>query len=462
MAEQRPNILFIFSDQQRWDTMGCYGQRLNITPHLDQLAREGVKFEHAFTMQPVCGPARSCMQTGQYATQTGCFTNHRALPSGTPTLAASLNDAGYETAYIGKWHLASDRDGENFRTTPVPPERRGGYQHWMASDVLEFTSHGYEGYFFDTDGNRVDWEGYRVDKTTDYALDYLRDYATRRPIDENGSDKPFFMFISYIEPHHQNDLDRYVGPIGSKQRFDDYDTPGDLAAFDSPGSPGPDWRQHYPDYLGCCWSIDQNVARLRETLALHGLDENTLIIYTSDHGCHFRTRNREYKRSCHEASIHVPLILAGPGFTGGRTVNELVSLIDLPPTVLHAAGAQPLPAQAGRPVQPLVNGDVTDWPGEVFTQISEAHLARAMRTQRWKYAITAPDDKDPVRDATSAHYVESHLYDLENDPHELNNLVADPAHVETRADLAARLKQRMRAIGEPEPTITPAEAAAMS
>lgn len=453
----RPNILFVFSDQQRWDTMGCYGQRLNITPHLDQMASEGVKFEHAFTPQPLCGPCRACFQTAQYATQSGCFTNAVRLPNDHPTIAKALNARGYETAYVGKWHLTTDNAlEENYKDKPIPPEMRGGYKHWMAADTLEFTSHGYEGYFFDSDGHRVDWEGYRVDKTTDYALDFLRDYATSRPVDSQGHEKPFFMCLSYIEPHHQNDLNRYIGPIGSKQRFADYDTPGDLAAFDSPGSPGPDWRQHYPDYLGCCWSLDQNMGRLREALKLYGLDENTLIVYTSDHGCHFRTRNYEYKRSSHEASIRVPLIVKGPGFEGGQTVDELVSTLSVPATILDAAGADPLPDQSGRSLKPLVEGKADDWPDDVFVQTSQAELGRAVRTKRWKYAVTSPDE-DARRKAASDHYVETLLYDLENDPHELNNLVADPAYAEVRAELCARVKRHMTAIGEAEPTISAAK-----
>ncbi|MEX0886314.1 MAG: sulfatase-like hydrolase/transferase [Phycisphaeraceae bacterium] len=450
---RRPNILVILSDQQRWDTLGCYGQRLPISPHLDELASDGVRFNHAFTMQPVCGPARSCLQSGLYATETGCITNNIALPPDQPTIARALTDAGYDTAYVGKWHLAADADN-NYRTRAIPPERRGGWDgYWRAADTYEFTSSGYEGYVFDEAGNRIDWEGYRVDKTTDFALDYLRDYATRRPTDDAGRDKPFVMFLSYLDPHHQNDLNRYIGPIGSKQRFADYDTPVDLAAFDSTGSPGPDWRQHYPDYLGACWSIDQNVGRLREALKLHGLEDDTLIIYTSDHGCHFRTRNGEYKRSCHESSLRVPLILHGPGFRGGRVVDELVSLIDLPATVVSAGGAS-LPRVAGRPLQPLAVGDARDWPDDVFVQISESQVGRAIRTHRWKYAVADPDAS---RDQPgSARYVEQHLYDLDADPAELDNRVADPALADVRAELAARLKRRMAEAGEPEPTIVSA------
>ncbi|MEX0775730.1 MAG: sulfatase-like hydrolase/transferase [Phycisphaeraceae bacterium] len=467
---RRPNILFILSDQQRWDTLGCYGQTLPISPNLDRLASEGVLFEHAFTCQPVCGPCRSSLQSGLYPTATGCYINNRALPVDQPTVAKQMRAAGYTTAYIGKWHLAADEE-HPYRTTAVPPERRGGFDdYWMGSDVLEFTSHGYEGFVFDRDGNRVDWEGYRVDAMTNFVLDYLRDYASSPTL----NDKPFYMFASYIEPHHQNDLDRYIGPIGSKQRFASYPTPGDLA-----GTKG-DWKKHYPDYLGCCWSLDQNVGRIRAQLELLGLWDNTLVIYTSDHGSHFRTRNGEYKRSCHEACLRVPLIMHGPGFAqarpresspqarpcsssslagiaAGQKIDQLVSLIDLPATVLSAAGAEALPVMHGRPIQGLIDGSAKDWPREVFAQISESHIGRTVRTARWKYAVGVPLEVMKGTTAPGAErYVETFLYDLPADPHERNNLVADPALATVRGELAATLKRRMVAAGEAEPTIVPA------
>ncbi|MDX1683471.1 MAG: sulfatase-like hydrolase/transferase, partial [Phycisphaeraceae bacterium] len=354
----RPNVLFIFSDQQRFDTVGAYADGRypsifpGLTPNLDAMAAEGTLFKHAFSCQPVCGPMRACLQTGQYASENGCTTNGLRLPTDRPLLADTFHHAGYETAYLGKWHLAHDkREQPNRRIdTPVPPEHRGGYRdYWMASDVLEFTSHGYEGYFFDQDENRVDWEGYRVDAQTNFLIDYLRDYATRADSDD-GPDRPFFCMSSYLEPHHQNDLNRYVGPIGSKQRFADYHTPGDLAGTKPEPGRRADWPQHMADYLGCCWALDRAVGRIRDELETLGLAENTVIIYTSDHGCHFCTRNGEYKRSCHEASIRVPLIATGPGFTGGHAVEEMVSLIDLPPTLLAAAGAQVPDTFQGRPV----------------------------------------------------------------------------------------------------------------
>jgi arylsulfatase A-like enzyme len=108
----KPNIIFFFSDQQRWDTLGCYGQKLPLTPNLDRMAAEGVRFEFAFTCQPVCGPARSCLQTGKYATQTGCFRNNIGLPTDEKTIAHWLSDGGYEVGYLGKWHLASTGLGD--------------------------------------------------------------------------------------------------------------------------------------------------------------------------------------------------------------------------------------------------------------------------------------------------------------------------------------------------------------
>ncbi len=440
---ERPNIIVFFSDQQRWDTCGCYGQRLPISPNLDRVAGEGVRFESAFTCQPVCGPARACLQTGRYATELGCHTNNRALPLHEPTVARWLAEAGYETSYIGKWHLASDEQ-HNFREAPVPPERRGGYRDfWLAADVLEFTSHPFEGHVFDGAGRPVDFAGYRPDRLTDMTLDYL-----------SGRDqtRPFFLFISHIEPHHQNDMKRFVGPEGSAERFADYDVPGDLVGT------GGDWRENYPDYLGACWSLDHNFGRIERLLAEQGLLEHTLLIYTSDHGCHFCTRNNEYKRSCHDGCLRIPLVLRGPGFTGGQVRSELASLMDIPPTVLAAAGVPVPETMRGRPLQDAgagrVGADVPDapWRQEVFAQISESQVGRCIRTDRWKYSVVAPD-KQGWRDPGSEVYVEEFLYDLSADPHEQHNLVADPAYADVRTELAERLKRRIVQAGESIPEI---------
>ena len=435
----KPNVIFFFSDQQRADTLGCMGNPMKFTPHVDQMAAEGVLFENAISNQPVCGPTRAVLQTGRYATETGCFRNGIALPPKEKTIAHWLAEAGYEVGYIGKWHLASTN------AKPVPPERRGGYKDfWLASDVLEFTSHGYDGHMFDAEGKPVAFpkDRYRVDCCTDFAIDYLKSRDGKRP---------FFLFLSYIEPHHQNDHGHFEGPKGSKERFKDFVVPGDLA-----GTKG-DWQREMPDYLGCCASLDENLGRLRAELKRLGLADNTLLLYASDHGCHFRTRNGEYKRSCHEASIHVPLVTVGPGFRGGRRIKEIVSLIDIPPTLLAAGGIETPQAMRGRPLQGLADGTAKDWPQDAFVQISESQVGRALRTARWKYSVVAPG-KPGGRAPASDAYTEEFLYDLEHDPHERNNLAGKPEHRKVADELRQRLLARIVEAGEAKPTIADSKA----
>lgn len=424
---KKPNIIFYFSDQQRADTAGCYGQKLPVTPNLDSVAKEGTLFENAFTCQPVCGPMRACLQSGVYATQIGCYRNDIALPTDTKGIAHYLKEAGYDTAYIGKWHLASDSE-HRLATKATPKDRRGGYDYWRAADVLEFTSHGYNGYVYDENGNKLDFKGYRADRINDYAIEYVK----------KSHDKPFFMFVSHLEPHHQNDHLRFESPKGLKNSFKDYDVPGDLK-----GTLG-DWRLQMPSYLACCNRVDYNFGKLIQTLKDEGIYDDTVIIYTSDHGCHFRTRNAEYKRSCHEASIKVPLVITGGGFTGGGKVSDLVSLIDLPATVLDIAGAE-IPEH-------FMGKSLTDKKGHdsVFIQISESQIGRAVRTDRWKYSVSAKNRDSAFADS----YTEDCLYDLQNDPYEKNNLISDPSLAQTRRELREILLEYMKKAGEPVLTIT--------
>lgn len=424
---KKPNIIFYFSDQQRADSAGCYGQKLPVTPNLDALAQEGTLFENAFTCQPVCGPMRACLQSGVYASQIGCYRNDIALPTDCRTIAHYVKEAGYDTAYIGKWHLASDKE-HNLKTKPTPPERRGGYDYWRASDILEFTSHGYNGYIFDENCNRLDFKGYRADRINDYAIEYIKNVK---------HEKPFFMFVSQLEPHHQNDRLRFEAPKGAKKNFRNYEVPGDLK-----GMLG-DWRIQMPSYLACCNRVDMNFGKLIQTLKDEGLYDNTVIIYTSDHGCHFRTRNFEYKRSCHEASIKVPLVICGGGFMGGKKVSNLVSLIDLPATILDIAGAE-IPEH-------FMGKSLTDLKGHesVFMQISESQIGRAVRTDRWKYSVSAKNEDKAFAEC----YYEDCLYDLEADPYEKNNLIKDSRYENERKMLRGILLEYMQKASEPCLTI---------
>lgn len=443
----KPNIIFIFSDQQRWDTCGCYGQKLPVTPNLDKMAQQGVRFENAFSCQPVCGPARAALQSGKWPTEVGCHANHRHLPTDLKhTLAKEMKKAGYSTGYIGKWHLASGPNeyaGDlypDYRVAPVDKEFRAGYDYWLASDCLEHTSHAYDGHMFDTDNKLrfFPYNEYRADVHTKWALDYLDT--------QKDAENPFFLFISFIEPHHQNDHERYEGPTGSKERFANFEIPGDLAGLEG------DWPENYPDYLGCCNSLDTNVGRIRQKLEQMGVDDNTLIIYTSDHGSHFKTRNNEYKRSCHDGCLRIPMIAYGPGFDHGTSTDKLASLIDIPRTILTAGGAEIPEDWRGLALQEAMSDK--PWRENIFAQISESQLGRCVRTKRWKYSVRDHSKKGHIKNSDS--YTEDFLYDLESDPHERNNLVKSAEHAEIRAQMKEILLREIREAEGIDAQISPA------
>jgi arylsulfatase A-like enzyme len=432
---ERPNVIVFFTDQQRWDTTGVHGNPLGLTPNFDRMAQWGTHLYNAFTCQPVCAPARASLQTGLYATETSVFRNGIALPTDMRTLAHHFGAAGYRTAYIGKWHLASE--------DPVPEAQQGGYEYWLGSNLLEFTSEPYNTVMYDRAGNAVKLPGYRVDALTDAAIRYI----------DVHQEQPFYLFLSFLEPHHQNHIDDYVAPDGYRERYTGRWVPPDLAAL------GGSVHQHLGGYYGIVKRLDEALGRMLDALKSLGLSEDTILLYTTDHGSHFKTRNSEYKRSCHESAVRLPTALCGPsahprgpGFDGGGRIQQLVSLVDLPPTLLDAAGL-PVPEEMqGRSIVPLLHGNAAEWPEEVFIQISESQVGRAVRTHRWKYSVVAPD-KEGWRDPAADHYIEEYLYDLEADPYELTNLLGYESHQKVAAVMRERLIRRMVEAGEAAPTI---------
>ena len=438
-ATDRPNVIVFFTDQQRWDTAGVHGNPAGLTPNFDRMAMEGTHLFNSYTCQPVCGPARSCLQTGRYATETGVWHNGPGLPDDLPTLAGLFGAAGYRTGYLGKWHLSSAGP------RAVPREQRGGYRDWLATNVLEFTSDAYRTRMYDADGAPVDLPGYRVDAVADAAIRYVD--ARAREAD------PFFLFISFIEPHFQNSRDDYPAPTGYEERYTGAWVPPDLAAL------GGSTHQHLAGYYGMVRRLDEALGRLQDALRSLDLLRSTVLLYTTDHGCHFKTRNGEYKRSCHESSVRLPTALTGPGFDGGGRVQQLTSLIDLPRTLLDAAGITPPAEMRGRSVLPLLNDPAAraDWPDDVFIQISETPVGRAVRTARWKYGVTAPGIGGRQQPAADR-YQEEYLYDLLADRYELNNLAGSTAHAEVARRLRRRLLRHVRAVEGAEPAIEPAGA----
>ena len=437
---RRPNIIVYLSDQFRWDFVGANGANSSTrTPNLDAMARRGKNFTRAVTNQPVCAPARSVLMTSRYATETNVWRNGLGMSQVLPTLAGELRKAGYTSNLIGKWHLSPDGTMPG-ATGPgaVPAEWRGGFLDlWEGANALEHTSHPYFGSLFDGDGKEIKFENeYRVDFLTDRAERFLR----------QKHDKPFFLFVSQLEPHQQNDENRMVGPKGSAARFINAHVPPDLRAM-----PG-DWHQQLPDYYGACESIDASVGRLHRVLQDEGLADNTIFVFMSDHGCHFMTRNGEYKRSAHNSSIRVPLIIDGPGFVGAQQVPELTGIIDIAPTLLDAAGLTPPSSWKGRSVLPLLNDAAAReaWPNKQLVQISESMTARAIRTPDWTYCVA---DISGAKNASSPVYREWQMYDQRNDPHELINLAGRKEYAGEAKLLKADLLDMLKYAGEGLPQI---------
>jgi arylsulfatase A-like enzyme len=330
------------ADQVRWDFIRAMGHNPTVkTPNLDGVAQRGVMFTHAITNQPLCSPSRACMMTGRYATETGEWK----LPPGVelnrelPTLATVLRSRGYTANFIGKWHLAPLDAARGKGASWVAPEDRGGFLDlWEGANVLGTTTHPFRGTIYSANREPITYQNqYRVDFITDRAVRFLK----------QPQEKPFLLFISHQEPHQQND-EGYIAPPGYAERFSNPHVPGDLRQL-----PG-DWQKTLPGYYGSMQRIDESVGRVLKALEENGQIENTVFVFTSDHGNHFRTRNSEYKRSPHDASIRVPLLMQGPGLNQSIRVDELVGNIHLTPTILHLAGVDVPSSMRGKSLLPLL------------------------------------------------------------------------------------------------------------
>lgn len=429
----KQNVIVFFTDQQRFDCMGAYGNPCGLTPNFDRMARRGTFAEYAFTPQPVCGPARGALQTGKYATTIGIHHNRIPLKDRHYSMAHYFNQAGYRTGYIGKWHLGST-------TFAVPEEDRAEYQYWLGANSLETASTVYDTVVYGNDNEPVKLPGYRVDALTDAAVRYIDRHQT----------EPFFLFLSFLEPHHQNQHDSFPPPDVDKNSEYPF-MPRDLAAL------GGTACQQLPGYYGMVRRLDAALGRIQDALKSLGLEKDTILLFTSDHGCHFKTRNAEYKRSCHDASIRIPMAFDGGCFSGGGSLQGMISLVDVAPTLLDACGISPPEDMQGCSILPLLRDRRgADWPDDIFVQISESQVGRCVRTRRWKYSVEALD-KDPWNDSGAERYTETFLYDLEYDPHELTNLAGFTSHRGIADAMAERLKRRMIAAGEGVPEIIPAQ-----
>jgi arylsulfatase A-like enzyme len=219
-----------------------------------------------------------------------------------------------------------------------------------------------------------------------------------------------------------------------------------------PGS----WPSQLSDYFGCVARIDEAVGAIRKTLVETGLDKNTILVFLSDHDCHFKTRNTEYKRSPHESSIHIPLVVEGPGFNRSIEIPELVSQVDLAPSLLAAAGVSIPESMQGRSFLPLLDRRTDGWRNETYFEMSEFMTGRGLRTPQYAYAAAVPKRADWKAAPGSDHYVEYMLYDLYADPHQRVNLAGNQQYAEVSGQLRRRLAERILEAGGAPSTIEPA------
>lgn len=470
---ERPNILMICADQFRADFVGANHENPSArTPHLDKLAARGVNFRQCVVNQPLCSPSRASFLTSRYATETGVWKLGPELDHALPTIATELRSNGYSTNFMGKWHLSQTDlpDGKKqLGWIPRGPSRGGFDDLWEGSNVTELTSHPYAGDYWAEDGTNIGFRNeYRVDFIAQRGVNFI----------EQKHDKPWLLFLSQLEPHQQNDIDAFVPPLRyaddfswrvyrsqlSAQQQKELDTfahppqstysnpyiPHDLRNL--PGN----WRSHISGYYGAVQAIDDCVGTLVAALERTNQLDRTIIVFFSDHGNTFRTRLGEYKRSPHDAALRVPLLIAGPGFDRGAVIEELVSLVDLTPTLLDGAGVKPAAAMRGRPLKPLVHNPEARkaWDSTAYFQISQSICGRGIRTRDWCYC--AFDPSVPHGEAEyGTNYQDFALYSVSGDPAQTVNLVGREEYREVANMLRSELEKRIVSVGEPEARIRP-------
>ncbi len=466
-ADDRPNILFIMSDDHAYQAISAYGSNRNETPNIDRIAEGGVRFDRAFVTNSICGPARAVILTGKYSHLNGFARNGDTFDGTQQNVAKLLKASGYQTAVIGKWHLKSEPTG---------------FDYWH---VLQGQGPYYNPAMKTPDGI-VEHTGYTTDIITDEALEWLKD--------ERDGEKPFFLMYQHKAPHRNwqpgpEHFDMFDGETIPEPEtlFDDYSGRGraakeqtmsiakdlneaDLkfspprylneaqleawhaaydpknAEFEAANLEGDDlirwkYQRYVKDYLRCIDSVDQNVGRVLDYLEESGLAENTIVIYTSDQGWYLGEHGWFDKRWMYEESFRTPLLIRWPGhIEAGSTADAMVMNLDFAQTFLDIAGVQQPDDMQGRSIVPVLEGDVpSDWRDSVYYRYYEypgAHSVKrhyGVRTDRYKL-IHFYHDID-----------EWELYDLEKDPDELTNVYNDPAYADVVPSMKAELK-RLQAV----------------
>jgi len=419
----KPNIVFVIADQWRAQAFGFAGDPNVQTPHLDALQHESLNCVKAISGVSVCCPARASILTGQRPLTHGVFLNDVPLNPEGVTLAKVLQQAGYDTGYIGKWHLNGDG-----RSAFIPRERRQGFDYWKA---LECT-HDYNHSYYYADGpEKLEWDGYDAIAQTKDAEAYLREHAK--------SAKPFFLFLSWGPPH-----DPYqTAPETYRARYQ-----ADQLKLrpNVPESIGAKVRVAQAGYYANCTALDDCMGGLMQTLRDHGLASNTIVIFTADHGDLLGSHEAFNKQQPYDESIRVPLLLHWPRGFGhtGRSLDALINSEDIMPTLLGLC-LVPIPKTVeGLDYSGYLHGGKN--PSDDATVISSpapfgqwtrdrgGREYRGVRTQRYTY----------VRDLKGPWL----LFDNECDPYQTNNLVNQPGSAKLQTKLEGTLTRKLKEQGD--------------
>jgi arylsulfatase len=473
----RPNILWICTDQQRYDSLGCYDNPLVNTPNIDKLAQGGVQFDRAYCQSPVCTPSRSSFLTGRYPRTTRCRANGQAIPADEKLVSRLLADGGYTCGLAGKLHLspchpsvtqaAERRIDDGFHQFfwshhPMPEWGNNEYTQWLQQKGKAYKASPVEGSRYVQTG--PDSEDHQTTWCAEKAIQFM---------ETNGKyTHPWFFMVNMFDPHHPFDppkdyLERYMsrleeiplpnyidGELDNKpeyQRNDHvgaYGTKGFLAASDM------DEHDHQllrASYWAMVELIDEQVGRMLESLERTGQLDNTLVIFMSDHG-ELLGDHGMYLKGPHfyEESVRVPLIISYPGkIAGDRRTTKLVELVDLAPTLLDAAD---LPAYAGiqgQSLWPYLTGQVEEASlhrEDVYCESYDANLKNSVN------AVWATMVRTDLYKLVSYHGDSiGELYDLTKDPTETRNLWKDSTYIEVKLELMERLCNRMALTVDPLP-----------
>ena len=482
-----PNLLFIYTDQQRADTLAAYGNDLIQMPNLNRLAEESVVFDQAYVAQPVCQPSRSTLLTGLYPHTTGCFTDSdfilHPLRSETPCLPELIEEGDYFCGHHGKWHLGDDVFAQHgfhdwvstldHEHRPYYTEGRDTFQHCDYYDFL--VGEGFEPDLTEEDGFQAFTSRYCARLPEKYGTPAYLARSASRFIRENRA-RPFILHVSIVEPHQP-----YFGP-----RDDMYDpsqvtlsanfgrTPTEEhplkiralhhlyreRGFEVPLDTEEDWRELTARYWGLCSLVDTHVGTILDTLEECGLSENTIVVFTSDHGEMMGSHGLRGKGLMFEESVRVPLMIRLPGRGAGKRVKGPVSHIDLVPTLLDLMGQPVADHLQGKSLRPLIQQSGTptheddvfiEWQGPVPLDVvpeamkgvaSEADIRASCASQ--VRTIVTPDKWK----FNCSQVGEDELYNLEEDPIETRNLAREPQYRSLVGELTRRIRRWQEETGD--------------